>query len=62
MEFNPLKSKKEYLKVLARFEEIFQTKPGSHESDEADGLAFLIKEYKDKHFIINAPSPIEAIK
>jgi HTH-type transcriptional regulator/antitoxin HigA len=57
-----LKTKKDYQHALSRFEAIFQAKPGSKESDEADVLALLIKEYEDRHFILNAPSPIEAIK
>lgn len=57
-----LKTKKDYLKALGRFEEIFQAKPGSGKSDEADLLALLMREYEDKHYIINAPSPLEAIK
>jgi hypothetical protein len=51
-----LKNKKDYLESLKRFEEIFQTKPGSDESDEADSLASLIKDHGDKHHIINAPT------
>ena len=62
MELKIVKTKKDYQKSLERFEEIFQAKNGSAESDEADVLALLIKEYEDKHFVINAPSPIEAIK
>ena len=57
-----IKTKKDYLLALERFEEIFQARPGSDENDEADVIALLIKEYEDKHFIIDAPSPIEAIK
>jgi HTH-type transcriptional regulator / antitoxin HigA len=57
-----LKTKKDYQQSLERFEEIFQAKPGSVESDEADVLALLIKDYEDRHYIIDAPSPIEAIK
>jgi HTH-type transcriptional regulator/antitoxin HigA len=57
-----IKTKKDYLKSLERFEQIFQAKIGSAESDEADVLALLIKEYEDKHYFISAPSPIEAIK
>jgi len=41
---------------------MFQAKPGSAESDESDVLALLIKDYEDKHYIIGAPIPIEAIK
>jgi HTH-type transcriptional regulator/antitoxin HigA len=62
MRLKILKTKKDYLKSLERFEEIFQAKPGSDESDEADVLALLLKEYEDKHYIINAPNPLEAIK
>jgi HTH-type transcriptional regulator/antitoxin HigA len=57
-----LKTKKEYQQSLERFEKIFQTKPGNAENDEADLLALIIKDYEDKHFIIDAPNPMEAIK
>jgi len=57
-----LKTKKDYQQSLERFEEIFQAKPGTPESDEADVLALLIKDYEERHYIIAAPSPIEAIK
>jgi HTH-type transcriptional regulator / antitoxin HigA len=62
MHLKILKTKKDYQQSLERFEAIFQSKPGSKASEEADVLALLIKEYEDRHFIINAPSPIEAIK
>lgn len=35
---------------------------GSSESDEADLLTVLIDEYEKKHYPIEAPDPIEAIK
>lgn len=57
-----LKTKKDYLIALERFEEIFQAKPGSPESDEADVLSLLINEYEEKHFVIDAPDPLAAIK
>jgi HTH-type transcriptional regulator / antitoxin HigA len=57
-----LKTKKEYLAALERFETIFQAKAGTPESDEADVLSLLIGQYEDKHFVIQAPSLIDAIK
>jgi HTH-type transcriptional regulator/antitoxin HigA len=57
-----LKTKRDYQQSLERFEEIFQAKSGTAESDEADVLSLLIKDYEDKLYIIDAPSPIEAIK
>ncbi|HZE84215.1 MAG TPA: helix-turn-helix domain-containing protein [Puia sp.] len=62
MKLKILKTKRDYLIALERFEEIFQAKAGSDASDEADVLSLLIKEYEDKHYVINSPSPIEAIK
>ncbi|HZY39257.1 MAG TPA: hypothetical protein VFE53_21520 [Mucilaginibacter sp.] len=50
-----IKNQDEYLNAIKRFEEIFQAKPGSAQSDEADMLAKSIKEYEDKYFIIDAP-------
>ncbi len=62
MKLKILKTKKDYQAALSRFEEIFQAKPGSPESDEADVLSVLIKRYEDKHFVIQTPDPLEAIK
>jgi HTH-type transcriptional regulator/antitoxin HigA len=62
MHFKKLKSKKDYHEALERFEEVFQAKSGSKESDEADVLSLLIKDYEDEHFVFDTPSPIEAIK
>jgi HTH-type transcriptional regulator/antitoxin HigA len=62
MKFKILKTKKDYLVALERFEEIFQAKPESPESDEADILSLLIKEYEEKHYVIKAHNPLEAIK
>jgi HTH-type transcriptional regulator/antitoxin HigA len=62
MSLKILKTKKEYQQTLERFENIFQANAGTAESDEADVLALLIKDYEDKHYIIMAPSPIDAIK
>jgi HTH-type transcriptional regulator/antitoxin HigA len=62
MHLKIVKTKKEYLQSLERFEEIFQAKQGTPESDEADVLALLIKDYENRHYVIDAPSPLDAIK
>ena len=62
MQLKIIKTKKDYLKSLERFEEIFQAKTGTKESEEADVLALLIKEYEDKNYLVQAPDPLEAIK
>ncbi|MBI2281859.1 MAG: helix-turn-helix domain-containing protein [Bacteroidetes bacterium] len=62
MELKIIKTKKDYHAAMERFEDIFSAKRGTKESDEADVLALLIKEYENKHYVIDAPSPLEAIK
>jgi HTH-type transcriptional regulator/antitoxin HigA len=62
MKLKILKTKKDYQAAVERFEEIFQAKPGSVESDEADILSLLLKEYEEKNYVIEVPSPLEAIR
>lgn len=62
MQLKIIKTKKDYHRTLARFEELFQAKTGTRESEEADVLALLLKSYEDQHYLIQAPSPLDAIK
>ncbi len=62
MELKIIKTKKDYSVAMERFEEIFSAKKGTKESDEADVLSLLIKDYEDKHYVIEVPHPLEAIK
>jgi len=62
MNIKLLKSESEYRTTLRRLEVIFDAEIGTPESDEADILGLLIDEYEKKHYKIDAPDPIEAIK
>lgn len=62
MEIKPIKSNSDYENALKRLEVIFDEPVGTSESDEADILGMLIDEYENKHYPIEAPDPIEAIK
>lgn len=62
MNIRPIKNETDYRSALKRFEVIFNAPVGSKESDEADLLGLLIDDYEKKHFPIDAPDPIEAIK
>ncbi len=62
MKLKIIRTKKDYNQSLKRLEEIFQAKPGTAESDEADVLAMLVSAYENKHYVIGAPSPLEAIR
>ena len=52
----------DYRNALKRLDKIFDSPTGSPESDEADILGLLVDEYEKKHYPIEAPDPIEAIK
>lgn len=62
MNIQPIKSELDYQKALKRLEVIFDALSGTPESDEADVLGLIIDEYEKKHYPIEAPDPIEAIK
>lgn len=62
MNIKPIKTEADYSSALSRLEIIFDAKIGTSESDEADVLGLLIDEYEKKHYPIEAPDPIEAIK
>ena len=62
MELKPIKTDTEYRAALKRLEEIFDAKSGTPESDELEILGLMVDDYENKHYPIEAPDPIEAIK
>jgi HTH-type transcriptional regulator/antitoxin HigA len=62
MLIQPIHTENDYQKTLNRIEEIFDAKPGSVEGDELEILGILVDEYEKKHFPIESPKPVEAIK
>ncbi|WP_139959505.1 helix-turn-helix domain-containing protein [Flavicella sediminum] len=62
MEIKPIKTEKDYDKALERLELIFDAALNSKEGDEAEILSLLIENYENKHYPIESPDPIEAIK
>jgi len=62
MIIKPIKTETDYREALKRLEIVFDAAIGTPESDEADVLGLMIDEYEKKHYPIEAPDPIEAIK
>jgi HTH-type transcriptional regulator/antitoxin HigA len=62
MDIKPIKNGRDYEKALRRVEPLWKSPEGSVESDELDVLATLIEAYERKHFPIDMPDPVEAIK
>lgn len=62
MNIKLIKTEEDYQQALERLSDLFDSKIGTSESDEADVLAMLVDEYEKKHYPIDSPDPIEAIK
>ena len=62
MNIKLIQTETDYENALKDLEKVFDAKIGTPESDEADVLGLLIDEYEKKHYPMDAPDPIEAIK
>ncbi|MBL7718781.1 MAG: helix-turn-helix domain-containing protein [Flavipsychrobacter sp.] len=62
MEIRPIRSKKDYNAALRQIEALWDSPPKSVEAEALEVLSILVDEYENKHFPIEAPDPIEAIK
>ena len=62
MNIYPIHTEADYNTALNRIEEIFDAKPGTPEGDELEILGILVDEFEKRHFPINAPNPVEAVK
>ena len=64
MDIRPLRSEADYDAALSDIERYFETEPqpGSPEADRFDLLALVIADYEAKHWPIDPPDPVEAIK
>ncbi|WP_373522260.1 type II toxin-antitoxin system HigA family antitoxin [Aquiflexum sp.] len=62
MNLKPIKTEEDYRVALKRLEDIFDAKSGTPESDLLEILGLMVDDYENKHYAIEAPDPIEAIK
>jgi HTH-type transcriptional regulator/antitoxin HigA len=61
-ELKPIRTKADYKKAIAEVERLWGTKSGTPEGDRLDVLATLIDAYEAKHYPMDPPDPIEAIR
>ncbi|MEN8236460.1 MAG: hypothetical protein ABFQ95_02805 [Pseudomonadota bacterium] len=62
MQIQPIKTSEDYEKALALIDERMDAKTGSDVGDELDILVTLVEAYEKKHFAVDMPDPIEALK
>lgn len=64
MDVRPIKTEADYQWALGEVERYFdnQPEPGTTEGDRFDVLADLIEVYENRHWQIEAPSPVDVIR
>jgi len=62
MQIFPIKNESDYEAALIKIELLMDAKPNTNAFDELEILSILIENYEAKHYPIDMPDPIEAIK
>lgn len=62
MDIRPIKSEADYQATLNDIEGLMAAEQGSPEGDRLDVLVTLVEAYERKHYPIDFPDPVEAIK
>jgi HTH-type transcriptional regulator/antitoxin HigA len=58
----PIRTEADYDAALAEIDTLMDAEPGSPEGDRLDILVTLVEAYEARHWHIDPPDPIEAIK
>ncbi|WP_198305738.1 helix-turn-helix domain-containing protein [Arcobacter vandammei] len=58
----PIRNEADYEATLKRVDELMEAVPNTQEFDELEVLVTLVESYEEKHYFIEAPDPIAAIK
>jgi HTH-type transcriptional regulator/antitoxin HigA len=62
MEIKPIRTNADHERALREIQRLWGAKEGTADGDRLDVLATLVDAYEQKHFPIDAPEPIEAIR
>ena len=62
MEIKPIRTKADHRAVLKEIEALMSARQGTPEGERLDVLVTLVEAYERKHFPMDLPDPIEAIR
>lgn len=62
MVIKPIKTKRDYERALAEIDKLMDAKPNTPEGDRLDVLATLVAAWEEKHYLIEAPDAVAAIR
>jgi HTH-type transcriptional regulator/antitoxin HigA len=62
MTIRPIKTERDYRKALKEIERLWDAKPNTPKGDRLEVLVTLVEAYEQRHFKVEPPDPVEAIK
>ena len=62
MRIKPIKTERDYRRALKEIDNLWDAKPNTSMGDRLDVLVTLVEAYEQKHYKVDPPDPIEAIK
>lgn len=62
MDIKPIRTKRDYEVALREIEHLMAAKRNTPEGDRLDVLVTLVEAYEARHFPLDLPDPVEAIK
>ena len=62
MNIRPIKTKRDHRRALKEIERLMDAKRGTSEGERLDVLVTLVEAWEAKHYPIDLPDPVEAIK
>lgn len=62
MDITPIKTKRDYERALKEIEGLMAAKANTPEGDRLDVLVTLVEAFEARHFPLDLPDPVEAIK
>ena len=62
MEIHTIKTEEDYEKALSVIDMLLSASSGSEEAERLELVSILVEDYENKHYKIDTPDPIEAVK
>ena len=62
MDVTPIKTKRDYCRALKEIEGLMAAKRGTPDGDRLDVLVTLVEAWEAKHYPLDLPDPIDAIR
>lgn len=62
MQIHTIKSESDYNTAMELIDQLLESPEGSEEAEKLEILSILVEDYENKHFQIDMPDPIAAIK